>query len=198
MTPDKPALYFDKDTMSDSLLRELVVLLTVGDDVVFQHADMMDSAAIILSTRSDYTVSAKPVYTINKGQPLSVPALVLGILNALQAWRHAYERILTVSKTVKLDLQTKLLSFGDDTINLTEKEAQIIEALYHADNNAMTRSALLEKIWYIDRDDIETHTVETHIYRLRQKLGDVDGALSKLIETQENEDSHVYLLNLSL
>ena len=67
---------------------------------------------------------------------------------------------------------------------LTEKETAIILCLHDNHPNAVERSTLLEKVWEY-APDTETHTVETHIYRLRQKIeqdNDEDG----LIVTTDN------------
>lgn len=73
---------------------------------------------------------------------------------------------------------------------LTEKETAIILCLHDNHPNAVERSTLLEKVWEYS-PDTETHTVETHIYRLRQKIeqdNDEDG----LIITTDNG----YILNI--
>jgi DNA-binding response OmpR family regulator len=51
---------------------------------------------------------------------------------------------------------------------LTEKEIAILEMLYHA-NDIVSKEAILENVWGYQRD-IDTHTLETHIYKLRKKL----------------------------
>ncbi len=56
-------------------------------------------------------------------------------------------------------------------IYLTEKEVAIIICLYESKGSAISREELLKSIWgYVD--SVETHTLETHIYRLRQKIED--------------------------
>jgi quinol monooxygenase YgiN len=52
---------------------------------------------------------------------------------------------------------------------LTEKEALLLAALLEASPSAVSRETLLREVWSYEAD-IETHTLETHIYRLRQKL----------------------------
>ena len=55
------------------------------------------------------------------------------------------------------------------TVRLTEKETAILQYLYRADGAAVSRETLLREVWGY-RPGITTHTLETHIYRLRQKI----------------------------
>jgi DNA-binding response OmpR family regulator len=54
-------------------------------------------------------------------------------------------------------------------VRLTEKEAAIIKYLYRADRKVVTRDVLLEEVWGYN-SGVTTHTLETHVYRLRQKI----------------------------
>lgn len=54
-------------------------------------------------------------------------------------------------------------------IRLTEREQDILLYLYHHKNKPVTRQMLLDHVWGY-ADGVETHTLETHIYRLRQKI----------------------------
>jgi len=54
-------------------------------------------------------------------------------------------------------------------VPLTEKEALLLGALHAALPRAASREHLLRDVWAYD-GDVETHTLETHIYRLRAKL----------------------------
>lgn len=60
---------------------------------------------------------------------------------------------------------------GDDTrkIRLTEKEASILKHLYRAGKQVVGRDILLREVWGY-HPAATTHTIETHVYRLRQKL----------------------------
>jgi len=71
---------------------------------------------------------------------------------------------------------------GDDVI-LTEKEAAILSCLAESQGGVVVRRDLLTKVWgYVE--GVETHTLETHIYRLRQKL-EVDPAKPEILLTEE-------------
>ncbi|KOF18828.1 MULTISPECIES: response regulator transcription factor [Ensifer] len=64
----------------------------------------------------------------------------------------------------------KLLTLENgQKIRLTEKEAAIIRYLYRADQRVVTRDVLLEEVWGYN-SGVTTHTLETHVYRLRQKI----------------------------
>jgi len=56
-----------------------------------------------------------------------------------------------------------------ETVRLTEKEAAILQYLYRADGATVNRDKLLQEVWAY-RPGVATHTLETHIYRLRQKI----------------------------
>jgi DNA-binding response OmpR family regulator len=61
-------------------------------------------------------------------------------------------------------------------VRLTEKEAAILKFLYRAGSVAVPRETLLAAVWgYNTR--VSTHTLETHVYRLRRKLGDFAGEM---------------------
>ena len=74
-------------------------------------------------------------------------------------------------KGYELNLNSKFFSKGNLKLKLTEKEIEII--LYLNNKKIKHNVADLQKnIWGYSAD-IETHTVETHIYRLRKKIGDL-------------------------
>ena len=62
-----------------------------------------------------------------------------------------------------------LLINGGAPIQLTDREADIMATLMDAQREGCTRTYLLHNVWGY-HPDIETHTLETHIYRMRQKI----------------------------
>ncbi|HET6184317.1 MAG TPA: response regulator transcription factor [Acetobacteraceae bacterium] len=67
-------------------------------------------------------------------------------------------------------------------IRLTEKEAAILKFLYRAGDRAVARQILLNEVWGYNAA-VTTHTLETHIYRLRQKI-EPDPANARLLVTE--------------
>ena len=75
-----------------------------------------------------------------------------------------------IIKDYELNLNSKFISKGNLNLKLTEKEIEII--LYLNETTTKHDVADLQKnIWGYSQD-METHTVETHIYRLRKKISD--------------------------
>ncbi len=62
-----------------------------------------------------------------------------------------------------------LLTEAGKKIRLTEKETAIIRFLHKAKSQVVTRDILLREVWGYNAN-VTTHTLETHIYRLRQKI----------------------------
>lgn len=65
-------------------------------------------------------------------------------------------------------------------IRLTEKETNILKYLYRAGGKAVARDELLEEVWGYN-SGVTTHTLETHVYRLRQKIELVKGEATLLL-----------------
>lgn len=66
-------------------------------------------------------------------------------------------------------------------LRLTEKETAILKFLYRANSTVVTRDVLLREVWGYNAS-VTTHTLETHIYRLRQKI-EKDPANAQLLVT---------------
>jgi DNA-binding response OmpR family regulator len=77
----------------------------------------------------------------------------------------------------------KLLTGPSNTkVRLTEKETSILKFLYRAGDKVVPRDVLLHEVWGYN-PAVTTHTLETHIYRLRQKI-EKDPAHAKLLVTE--------------
>jgi len=65
---------------------------------------------------------------------------------------------------------------------LTDKERDILHVLHQNAGKSVSRVTLLQEVWgYVD--GVETHTLETHIYRLRQKI-EPDPSIARLLMTE--------------
>ena len=69
----------------------------------------------------------------------------------------------------KLDINARQISFDNASLGLTEKETELI--IYINSKKNVSLKELQNNVWKYS-SDLETHTVETHIYRLRKKLSE--------------------------
>ena len=69
-----------------------------------------------------------------------------------------------------LDINSRILKKSDNELKLTEREIDTIIFLKN-ENKPVKVDVLQKKVWKY-AEDLETHTVETHIYRLRKKIKD--------------------------
>lgn len=72
----------------------------------------------------------------------------------------------------QFDPLSRQLTREGEAHTLTEKEALLLSQLLRAHPQACPRERLLKEVWGMQAA-VETHTLETHIYRLRQKLGEL-------------------------
>ena len=75
-----------------------------------------------------------------------------------------------------------LIDQGGKKIRLTEKETSILKYLYRAGDKSAPREELLAEVWGYNAG-VTTHTLETHVYRLRQKI-EPDPASARLLITE--------------
>ena len=74
-------------------------------------------------------------------------------------------------KNYTLDKNERKLICNQNAIILTEKEIQLLELLV-SNKKPISKDKILLKVWQY-APDADTHTVETHIYRLRKKINDI-------------------------
>ena len=104
-----------------------------------------------------------------KDFPLSLNKLTELINIQLIKLRFNHQSKINI-KNYELNINSKFLSQKGVTLKLTEKEIEII--LYLSENKKKHDVLDLQKNIWGYSPDMETHTVETHIYRLRKKISD--------------------------
>ena len=99
--------------------------------------------------------------------PLNFLRLIEKIHANLLMQQYDYQSNITISK-YKLNINSKLISSKDQNLKLTERETHIILFL-KKQKQPININILQKEVWGY-AEDLETHTVETHIYRLRKKF----------------------------
>jgi len=112
-------------------------------------------------------------------KPFSPRELVLRVQALL---RRSYEAAASSAPLerglLRLDLERHRCSVEGEEVELTAKEFQLLEALMRRPGRVMTREKLLDEVWGSDIA-VTTRTIDTHLKRLREKLGEA----AELIQT---------------
>jgi DNA-binding response OmpR family regulator len=102
-------------------------------------------------------------------KPFRFAVLLARIRAQLRSHEASEDAVLTIG-TYTFRPATKLLTTDRGSkVRLTEKETSILRYLYRAGGKVIGRDELLQEVWGYNAE-VTTHTLETHIYRLRQKI----------------------------
>jgi DNA-binding response OmpR family regulator len=99
--------------------------------------------------------------------PVSLVELKNKIKSLITSSKFKLDSSIKIKNYILNKNERKLLQLNL-SISLTEKEIQLIELLFR-ENKPLSQNFILQKIWKYSKD-ADTHTVETHIYRLRKKI----------------------------
>ena len=100
-------------------------------------------------------------------KPFRLPVVLSSVISAVTQFEQSDKASVDIGFW-RFNFSGRVLSFKDREIKLTEKEAALLSYLYRC-KKAVDKETLLREIWGYG-EGISTHTLETHIYRLRQKL----------------------------
>ena len=103
-------------------------------------------------------------------KPFLLTAYLEDIKSCINIYENSEDGFLSFNKYILRQVTKDILNTStNEEIKLTEKEVSIIKYLYKSANKIVTKNELLMEVWGYN-PDATTHTVETHIYRLRQKI----------------------------
>lgn len=114
-------------------------------------------------------------------KPFKFPVLMARIRSQLRTHEQSEDAVFQLGDYTFKPAQKMLLTPEEKKIRLTEKETNILKFLYRSDG-VVARDVLLHEVWGYNAG-VTTHTLETHIYRLRQKI-EPDPANARLLVTE--------------
>jgi DNA-binding response OmpR family regulator len=115
-------------------------------------------------------------------KPFKFPVLLARIRAQLRTHEQSENAVFTLGPYTFQPAQKMLLTEDDKKIRLTEKETNILKFLYRSTDGVVARDVLLHEVWGYNAG-VTTHTLETHIYRLRQKI-EPDPSNARLLVTE--------------
>ena len=115
-------------------------------------------------------------------KPFRFAVLLARIRAQLRQHEQSEDAVFNVGPYVFKPSQKIMTEENGSKIRLTEKETSILKFLMRADGKVVTRDVLLEEVWGYN-SGVTTHTLETHIYRLRQKI-EADPSRAAILVTE--------------
>ena len=176
--PDgEEALSNIKKVLPDVLILDLMLPGVSGLDVcksIRADDDIRDMSIIMLTAKGEeidriigFELGADDYVT----KPFSVRELILRVKVLLKKQRESLvENKLVTFGPIRIDLDAHELKINDKEIVLTALEFKLLQHLVKRKGRVQTRDQLLGDVWGYS-SEVTTRTVDTHIKRLREKLG---------------------------
>ena len=126
---------------------------------------------LIVTKKNILIKNYKNTLIINKF-PIKISELIEKININLIKQNYNNQSEINIGK-YKININSRKINFNNFNLKLTEREINLILYLYNS-KESQTVENLQKKVW-MHNSSLETHTVETHIYRLRKKINDIFG-----------------------
>ena len=115
-------------------------------------------------------------------KPFKFPVLLARIRAQLRQHEQSEDAVFQLGPYTFKPSMKLLVTEDERKIRLTEKETNILKFLYRSTDGVVARDVLLHEVWGYNAG-VTTHTLETHIYRLRQKI-EPDPSNARLLVTE--------------
>ena len=176
----KEAIKFLEDDDSISLvILDLMLPDMSGLDICrrIRAADNLKDILVIMVTAKGEEVDRVVGFEVGADdyvvKPYSVRELLLrvgGMLKRSSKETQSNDKDLVEFEDLKIDNNKHKVYLSDEKISLTSKEFKLLKHLLLKADKVQSRDNLLEKVWGYN-NDVTTRTVDTHIKRLRSKIG---------------------------
>ncbi len=115
-------------------------------------------------------------------KPFKFPVLLARIRAQLRQHEQSEDAVFQLGPYTFKPAMKMLETEDQKKVRLTEKETNILKFLYRAQDGVVARDVLLHEVWGYNAG-VTTHTLETHIYRLRQKI-EPDPSNARILVTE--------------
>ena len=149
----------------------IVILDNISLDKLIKNKTILNNYLFIIGEISIDMASQLSINYINYeiiNEPMNILLLHEKLKNLIDQKNSALSEIKKYKK-FNYSSSLKTIYVGEISLYLTDKENEIFQILLDNKNISLSKKQLLSKVWNYN-EDIDTHTLETHIYTLRQKI----------------------------
>ncbi len=143
------------------------------------HEKLLQTPLFLLCSEKNEPAGDANIYVIHK--PFRLEALIDALHTAVNTSPAAGGELQLCGCRLNISAREVLYPDGREPVKLTERETAILKYLYKAGDKIVGKAELLAEVWGYN-PEATTHTVETHIYRLRQKLEQPE----QIVMTEDN------------
>jgi DNA-binding response OmpR family regulator len=175
-----------KDARFDAVILDVGLPDGDGRDLCNKLRKQGQKMPIIMLTGSDAETDV--VRGLDSGandyiaKPFRLNELLARLRAQLRIFENSEDAVFTIGPYTFRPSSKLLLNPKGNKVRLTEKETSILRYLYRAGQRPVSRETLLQEVWGYN-SGVTTHTLETHIYRLRQKI-ERDAAAPAILVTE--------------
>ncbi|MDE0779258.1 MAG: response regulator transcription factor [Alphaproteobacteria bacterium] len=132
-------------------------------------------APIIMLTGHDTDTDADQILGLDAGandyiaKPFRLNVLLARLRAQMRQHELSEDAVFIIEPYTFRPAQKIMVGADERKVRLTEKESAILKYMYRAGSKVVSRDALLGEVWGYNAG-VTTHTLETHVYRLRQKI----------------------------
>ncbi len=181
------AMSIVKDTYFDAILLDIGLPDMDGRDLcrLMRRSGVRSPVILLTAVDSD----ADTILGLESGandyvtKPFRLNVLMARLRAQLRQFEQSEDAVFTIGPFTFRPSAKLLLDEAKNTkVRLTEKETAILKYLYRVGNKVVGRDTLLGEVWGYNAG-VTTHTLETHVYRLRQKIEE-DPSNARLLVTE--------------
>ena len=164
-------LFFNKDTSSKLLISDVDFVLidsdVCNDMKITDFINNIKNKPSLLLIKHGSSSFNKLTYDKKINLPLSLIEISDNITNIMISKKFKQNSTLQIRGYI-VDKNERKLIKNKSSITITEREIELIELL-STEKKPLSKNIILKKVWKY-ADNVDTHTIETHIYRLRKKI----------------------------
>ena len=168
------------EIVDDSMIADIIVI--DENEGLLKKEERNNNAPMILLTKEEDNVESKVQKIILK--PFVLSRFFDALKSSINIFENSDEGNIEFNQYILYPSRKEIFNQRDETTTkLTEREVSMIKYLYKNADRTVSKNDLMQEVWEYSAD-VATHTVETHIYRLRQKI-EQDNSDNQIIITSE-------------
>ncbi len=167
---------------ADSQVAPDIIIIDENSDKLSEYAaEKIKVPVFFLTSDVDKTGAECPASHIVL-KPIVLASFLDELHSCINIFENSSDGYISFNRYVVRPIKKDIINQRNkEVVKLTEKEVAILKYLYKNRDRIVSKNELLQEVWCY-APDVTTHTIETHIYRLRQKV-EHDDAAAQLIMT---------------